>query len=94
MYVCMNASIVLHYNTNLFVVVAMEDKIGNFEEGKEFDALLIDLAVNGSPVDLNEQVRDIISIIHCRGTGVLILDVSLSLCVCMFLYGCKSSRTT
>lgn len=36
-------------------VVAMDDKIGNFEVGKEFDALLIDLTAADSPVDCEDQ---------------------------------------
>ncbi|XP_063608766.1 guanine deaminase-like [Penaeus indicus] len=33
-------------------VVRMEDRIGNFEVGKEFDALLIDTEATGTPLDI------------------------------------------
>lgn len=33
-------------------VICMEDRIGNFEVGKEFDALLVDVATMGTPLDI------------------------------------------
>ena len=44
----------------------MENQIGNFEPGKEFDALVIDLASTNSPIDnfreysLDEQLQRLI----------------------------------
>lgn len=35
----------------------MEDRIGNFEIDKEFDALLIDVSAPGSAVDVFSKVR-------------------------------------
>uniref|UniRef100_A0A6A7FP15 Guanine deaminase n=2 Tax=Hirondellea gigas TaxID=1518452 RepID=A0A6A7FP15_9CRUS len=36
-------------------VLSMDDKIGNFEIDKEFDALLIDVQAKGSPIDVFSQ---------------------------------------
>jgi guanine deaminase len=33
-------------------VMRLEDTIGNFEAGKEFDAILVNMATKGSPVDI------------------------------------------
>ena len=35
----------------------MEDRIGNFEIDKEFDALLIDVAAQGTAFDVFSKVR-------------------------------------
>ena len=35
--------------------LAMEDRIGNFEVGKEFDALVINLEAPGSEVDVFDE---------------------------------------
>lgn len=35
----------------------MEDRIGNFEIDKEFDALLIDVSAPGSAIDIFSKVR-------------------------------------
>lgn len=42
---------------DLFAVLNMEDRIGNFEIDKEFDALLIDVSAPGSAVDIFSKVR-------------------------------------
>lgn len=39
-----------------FPVVRMEDRIGNFEVGKEFDALLVDTEATGTPLDIFLEV--------------------------------------
>lgn len=36
----------------------MEDRIGNFEIDKEFDALLIDVSAPGSAIDIFSKVRN------------------------------------
>ena len=36
-------------------VLGLDDKIGNFEVGKEFDALLINTCVPGSPIDMFDK---------------------------------------
>lgn len=43
-------------------VLNMEDRIGNFEIDKEFDALLIDVTAPGSAVDIFSKVCIIYSI--------------------------------
>lgn len=38
----------------LFVALSLDDQIGNFEVGKDFDALRVNVAVPGGPIDVNE----------------------------------------
>ena len=44
----------------LILVLGLQDKIGNFQVGKEFDALRIHLSLGDSPVDLfsGDSVED------------------------------------
>lgn len=46
-----------HEDIYFFPVICMEDRIGNFEVGKEFDALLVDVATMGTPLDIFPEVR-------------------------------------
>lgn len=49
-------------------VMNLESQIGNFEKGKEFDALLIDVDADDSPVDIfcDSSVDDLIQkFIYC-----------------------------
>lgn len=36
-------------------VVSMDDRIGNFVVGKEFDAVLVDVKARDSPLDIYDQ---------------------------------------
>lgn len=40
---------------NVFTALAMEDEIGNFEPGKKFDALLIDMDIQEGCVDCLQE---------------------------------------
>ena len=57
------------YPLPVAAVMNMEDKIGNLEVDKEFDALLIDVKVPGSPIDIFSQVRRFASGGRCAGGG-------------------------
>lgn len=37
-----------------FVALSLDDQIGNFEVGKDFDALRVNVAVPGGPIDVTE----------------------------------------
>ena len=37
-------------------VLGLQDKIGNFEVGKDFDAILVDPEVEGSPLDVFDSL--------------------------------------
>lgn len=36
----------------LFIALSMDKQIGNFEVGKDFDALRVNVAAKGGPIDL------------------------------------------
>ncbi|XP_033758264.1 guanine deaminase-like [Pecten maximus] len=61
-------------------VLDMDDVIGNFEVGKEFDALLIDPAVDGGPIDVFEDdtIEDIVQKFIFLGDDRNILRVFVS----------------
>lgn len=40
-------------------VLALDEKIGNFEVGKEFDALVVDIGVLEGPTDYIQQYPDL-----------------------------------
>jgi len=40
-------------------VLALDEKIGNFEVGKEFDALVVDIGVLEGPTDYIQQYSDL-----------------------------------
>ncbi|XP_071547984.1 guanine deaminase-like isoform X1 [Panulirus ornatus] len=58
-------------------VVHMEDRIGNFETGKEFDSLLIDVEVPGSPLDIfsKDSTEDKVQKFLCNGDDRNIVQV-------------------
>lgn len=53
-----------HKSVFLSTVLNMEDRIGNFEIDKEFDALLIDVTAPGSAVDIFSKVSLVSHCIH------------------------------
>lgn len=38
-----------------FLALALDDQTGNFEVGKDFDALRVNVAVPGGPIDMVEH---------------------------------------
>ena len=43
----------------------MDDRIGNFEVGKEFDAILVDVEATDSPLDIFDKVSEYLCF-HCH----------------------------
>lgn len=56
----------LIWPSNTVIVLALDKKIGNFEVGKEFDALIVDMDVLEGPTDSHLQPNELLQkFIYC-----------------------------
>lgn len=54
-----------------FLALALDDQTGNFEVGKDFDALRVNVAVPGGPIDMFEYNGPKVCEAPLKGYGYL-----------------------